>query len=262
MNKKIVFFDIDGTLVNEEKVLPNSTKKAIQLLQDKGVYTAIATGRSPQMFDWIRQELNINSYVSLNGQYVVFEGERIYSNPINLKTLSEISNMVANKGHAIAYCDHQSIRVSEENNPLVLSSYESLKLDYPSFDQDFYKHSLVYQCHLFCSSQEEYMYINRFPGCNFIRWHKYASDILPTGCSKAVGIRKMLDVIGIKNENCYAFGDELNDLEMLAFVGTGIAMGNAVPMAKDVADIVTSSCNEDGILNGLIAMGLLEKEMV
>lgn len=52
-------------------------------------------------------------------------------------------------------------------------------------------------------------------------------DILPKGCTKAIGIRKMLEVIAISNENCYAFGDELNDLEMLTFVGTGIAMDSS-----------------------------------
>jgi Cof subfamily protein (haloacid dehalogenase superfamily) len=260
--KKIVFFDIDGTLLTEEKVIPESTKKAVRMLQERGIYTAIATGRTPQMFNWILKELNIHSYVSINGQYVIFEGQEIYSNPINPKILIDILNMAESKGHAIAYCNHQKITVSKENNPLILASFNALKLDYPPVDRDFYKHAIVYQAHLFCDSQDEYMYIKHFPECTFIRWHDYAVDILPKGCSKAVGIRKLLDVIGIKNENCYAFGDGLNDIEMLSSVGTGIAMGSAVPEAKAVADIITTTSHDDGILNGLIDLGLLEKQMV
>jgi Cof subfamily protein (haloacid dehalogenase superfamily) len=262
LKKKIVFFDIDGTLLTEEKVIPESTKRAVQMLQERGIHTAIATGRSPHMFQWVLQELHIDSYVSMNGQYVVFEGQEAFSNPMEHKTLTGLLHMAESKGQALAFCNHQKIKVSKENNPLALSSYTSLKLDYPPVDRDFYKKSPVYQGHLFCDSQDEHMYIKRFPGCNFIRWHEYAVDILPKGCSKAVGIRKLLDVIGINNENCYAFGDGLNDLEMLSYVGTGIAMGNADPKVKAVADFITSSCYEDGIFNGLIELGLLEKQMV
>ena len=73
--KKIVFFDIDGTLLDHEKNLPDSTKKAIKLLQDNGVFVAIATGRAPFMFTNLREELEIDSFVSFNGQFVVFENQ-------------------------------------------------------------------------------------------------------------------------------------------------------------------------------------------
>lgn len=259
MERKIVFFDIDGTLLNEEKEIPESAKRAIHLLQEKGIYTAIATGRGPQMFDWIREELNIDSYVSINGQYVVFEGEEIYANPMNPEMLADITKMAASKGHAIAYCNHQEVKVSEEDHPYIQASFNHfLKLDHPPVDREYYKHSPVYQGHLFCEAQDEQMYVERYPEYCFIRWHKYAADFLPKGCSKAAGILKLLEATGIKKENCYAFGDALNDVEMLALAGTGIAMGNAVPEAKAAADVITASCSEDGILRGLIQVGLLE----
>lgn len=71
MKQPMVFFDIDGTLLNEDKVIPDSTKKAVRLLQEKGVHTVISTGRVPKMFYWIQKELNISSFISMNGQYVV-----------------------------------------------------------------------------------------------------------------------------------------------------------------------------------------------
>jgi Cof subfamily protein (haloacid dehalogenase superfamily) len=260
MKKQIVFFDLDGTLLNEEKIIPESTKRAVRLLQDKGIYTVIATGRVPKMFDWILEELNIDSYVSINGQYVIFEGKEIYSNPMDPEMLHDITNVAASKGHAIAYCNHQYVKVSEESHPFISTSFSTLKMDYPSVDREFYKHSPIYQGHLYCDIQDEQMYVQRYPEYSFVRWDSYAADILPKGCSKAIGIQKLLEAVGIKNEDSYAFGDGLNDVEMLASVGTGIAMGNAVPEAKAVADFVTASCSEDGILNGLISVGLLEKD--
>ena len=71
----------------------------------------------------------------------------------------------------------------------------------------------------------------------------------------------MLEATGIDIENSYAFGDGLNDLEMLKMVGTGIAMGNAVDEAKAVADYVTTSCSNDGIWNGLVRLGLIKEDL-
>ncbi|WNS78784.1 Cof-type HAD-IIB family hydrolase [Domibacillus sp. DTU_2020_1001157_1_SI_ALB_TIR_016] len=260
MEKKIVFLDLDGTVLNEEKVIPESTKKAVQLLQDKGIYTVISTGRAPQMFDWILKELNIDSYVCINGQFVVFEGKEIYSNPLDPEMLHDINNLAKSKGHALAYCNHQHVKASEENHPFISISFETLKMDYPMVDSYFYKHSPVYQGHLYCDIHDAQVYIERYPEYNFVRWDEYAADILPKGCSKAIGIQKILEAAGVKKENSYAFGDGLNDLEMLTLVGTGIAMGNAVPEAKAAADFITTSCSEDGILNGLISLGLLEED--
>lgn len=69
------FFDIDGTIYDEDKQVPASTKEAIAELQRRGHHVAIATGRASYMFEDLREELGIDSYVSLNGQYVVFEGK-------------------------------------------------------------------------------------------------------------------------------------------------------------------------------------------
>ncbi|MDQ1147843.1 Cof subfamily protein (haloacid dehalogenase superfamily) [Bacillus sp. SORGH_AS 510] len=261
MQKPIVFFDIDGTILNEDKVIPESTKTAIRLLQEKGIHTVIATGRVPKMFYWILKELNIDSYVAMNGQYVVFEGQEIYSNPIDSDILQSLSAMTASNGHALAYCSHLDYKVTEKNHPYIESSFDSLMMAYPDVDPAYFKRFSIFQGHLYCEGLFEQTYAERFPQFSFVKWHDYAYDILPKGASKAVGVQKLTETLGIKKEHTYAFGDGLNDLEMLSTVGTGVAMGNAVPEAKAAADIVTTSNCNDGILNGLIQLGLLEEEL-
>ena len=137
MEKKVVFFDLDGTLLNENKVVLESSKRAIQALQEKGIYTAISTGRSPLMFDWLLEELNISSYVSMNGQHVVFEGEEIYSNPMDPDMLHDLSTIAYRNGHGLAYSNYQNIRVNAEKHPLIYPSYEYLKIDYPLVEKEF-----------------------------------------------------------------------------------------------------------------------------
>ncbi|MEH7335959.1 Cof-type HAD-IIB family hydrolase [Neobacillus drentensis] len=262
MQKPIVFFDIDGTLLTEEKTIPDTTKKAVRLLQEKGIHTVIATGRVPKMFYWIQKELNIDSYVSMNGQYVVFEGKEIYANPIDPKRLQSLSEMTESNGHALAYCSHNDFKASVKNHPFIESGFDALMMSYPEVNPEFYKHTSIYQGHLYCKDKDEKLYFDHFPDLSFVKWHDCAYDILPKGASKAVGIRKMLEVLDMKIEDSFAFGDGLNDLEMLTEAGTGIAMGNAVPEAKAVADIITTSSSNNGILNGLIQVGLLERDLV
>ncbi|RKJ34669.1 Cof-type HAD-IIB family hydrolase, partial [Butyricicoccus sp. 1XD8-22] len=69
---KILFFDIDGTLYNSEKKIPASSKDAIKEARKNGYEIAIATGRAPFMIQPIIDELEIDTYITFNGQYIVY----------------------------------------------------------------------------------------------------------------------------------------------------------------------------------------------
>lgn len=161
-----------------------------------------------------------------------------------------------------AYCSYHDYKFSEINHPFIEASFDSLMMAYPEVDGNFFKNWSIYQGHLYCDQNNKQLYVERFPEFSFVKWHDYAYDILPKGASKAVGIHKLLEVLNIQHDHCFAFGDGLNDIEMLSTAGTGIAMGNAVPEAKAAADVVTTSSSNNGILNGLIEVGLLEKNML
>ena len=77
------------------------------------------------------------------------------------------------------------------------------------------------------------------------------------GFSKATGIERVCKMLDIRKEDTYAFGDSANDLDMLSFVGHGIAMGNGTKEAKEAAEYVTAPINQDGICLGLEHYGLI-----
>ncbi|REK54893.1 MAG: Cof-type HAD-IIB family hydrolase [Geobacillus sp.] len=258
VEKKIVFFDIDGTLLDEEKKLPSSTVRAVQELKKAGVYVAIATGRAPFMFSNLLQQLGIDSFVSFNGQYVVFEGNVIYKHPLHRQRLHELKEAAHQHGHPLVFMNVNEARASMEDHPYIHTSMESLKFSHPPFDPLYYENEDIYQALLFCKAEEEQMYVKAFPEFRFVRWHNVSTDVLPTGGSKAEGIQRMIEKIGIAKENVYAFGDGLNDIEMLKFVGTGVAMGNAREEVKKVADFVTKPVGEEGILYGLKQLELIK----
>lgn len=258
-NDKIVFFDIDGTLLDHEKELPESTKKAIKQLKESGVYVAIATGRAPFMFEDLRKELDIDTFVSFNGQYVVFEGEVIYKNPLNAEKMHILRENAAKSAHPLVYLNHETMKANVEDHPFIHESMGSLKFKHPEFGPSFLDESEIYQALLFIEDKDQQKYMDAYNEFHFIRWHPYSTDILPRGGSKAIGIQRMLERLPFKKENVYAFGDGLNDVEMIDFVGTGVAMGNSHPELFKVANHVTKDVAEDGILHGLELVGLLNK---
>src|SRR5699024_12687106 len=89
------------------------------------------------------------------------------------------------------------------------------------------------------------------------RWQNYMVYVLPKGGSKALGIEGLIEAAGLKLENAYAFGDGLNDMEMLDYIPNSVAMGNALEPVKDVARHVTKTVDDDGIVQGLKKLGLL-----
>ena len=88
-------------------------------------------------------------------------------------------------------------------------------------------------------------------------WHYGGKDIIAGGGGKMSGIKRYLELAGIKREEIIAFGDAENDLEMLQFAGIGVAMGNGAEEVKAAADYVTADIDDDGIEKALKHFGLL-----
>ncbi|PPA71727.1 Cof-type HAD-IIB family hydrolase [Jeotgalibacillus proteolyticus] len=256
---KIIFFDIDGTLLDHDKKLPTSTKKAIEALKMDGHEVAIATGRAPFMFEDLRRELNIDTFVSYNGQYVEHKGEVVVSNPLNYESLKQLTEVAATRNHPLVYMGQGEMKANVEEHENIVESFNSLKIkSFPTHDPEYFHMEKIYQTLLFCEGDEETFYEKEFSDFDFIRWHPQSVDVIPAGGSKAKGIEQVIQILSIKMENVYAFGDGLNDIEMLSAVGHGVAMGNGCQEAKDAAAYTTKPVDQDGILAGLEMVGLLK----
>ncbi|OXS58372.1 hydrolase Cof [Cohnella sp. CIP 111063] len=255
--KRVLFFDIDGTLLDERKRLPSSAKEALRRLQEAGHELVLASGRSPFMIARLAEELRIDSYVGFNGQYVVLRGERIYTNPFRTDDLRALSGFASRRGHPLVYLNEGQMRGSVNYHPYVDECIGSLRHEHPACDPRFYERTDVYQTMLFCREGEERPYEEAFPGLRFVRWHPRSVDVLPTGGSKANGIAQLIGRLDFDPEQAYAFGDNLNDVEMFRYVGHSVAMGNAPEAVKKLARYVTTAVDRDGIANGLRLVGLL-----
>lgn len=245
--KKVLFFDVDGTLYNSKKQLPPSAKDAIFQAKRNGYEIAIATGRAPFMIEPILKELEIDTFVTFNGQYVVYKNEVIFTDSVSKEELTEIIEFGSKRNHPVVFIDDKKMIATAEGNEKIEQSLRSLRYPYPKINPHYYKDNPVYQTLIFMEEEEEPVYHQTFSNVKFVRWHPYSCDILPKDGSKARGIQKVLKKMNVPIENAFAFGDGLNDIEMLQAVGVGVAMGNAKEQVKAVADVVGDHVDDDGL---------------
>lgn len=256
--QSVIFFDIDGTLLDHDKKLPPSTKEAIFQLKENGHLVAIATGRAPFMYEDLREELGIDTFVSYNGQYIVLNGEVLHTNPLNIDSLIKLTETALHNDHPVVFMDHEDMKANVPDHPHVKEGIESLKIKhFPTHDPYYYEGRELYQSLLFCPEGEVKQYKDNFRDFDFVRWHPLSVDVLPKGGSKAKGIEKIVEKLNIPKERIYAFGDGLNDTEMLSTVNNSVAMGNAEEKVKHVAKYITESVENNGIEHGLKLVGLL-----
>lgn len=258
-DKSIVFFDIDGTLLNSEKKLPDTTRQAVDELKKAGHIVAIATGRAPFMYKELREALGIDTYISCNGQYVVLEGEVIYKNPLDANALADLTQHALDNDHPVIYLSEDEMRSNVPEHEYITEGLSALKLGItPTHDSSYHEEKELYQTLLFCPEGEEQQYEEEYNKFDFVRWHPVSVDVVPKGGSKANGIEKIINHLGFSGDRQYAFGDGPNDIEMLTAVQNSYAMGNATDLVKSYAKHVTSHVDEDGILNGLKQAGLIQ----
>ncbi|CAM4418407.1 Cof-type HAD-IIB family hydrolase [Paenibacillus alkaliterrae] len=255
--RKLIFFDIDGTLLDRNKKLPSSAKASIAELKNNGHEVAIATGRSPFMFQDLRLELGIDTFVALNGQYVVYKEKIIYRNPLRTNLLESLTGFATDQGHPVVFMDIKGMKMNVPNHSWIEVSLGPLQQALPEHDPNFYLTHDIYQAMVFCSEDHEESYRKRFNHMRFVRWHEVSMDVMPANGSKANGIVEIMKRANMEKDDVYAFGDHYNDIEMLRFVGHGISMGNAVETVQKEARYVTKNVEEDGILFGLKMVGLL-----
>ncbi|MBM7651019.1 Cof-type HAD-IIB family hydrolase [Neobacillus cucumis] len=259
MNYKVVILDIDGTIVPHGKTVSHATKNAIQMLKDKNLEVVIATGRAPYFSTTVIEETGVDSMIFFNGSYVYHEGKEIYQNAIDKSILKTIHQLSGDYQHPLTFLSGTSFKATDLSHPFVVEAYSHDPWKPELAQPRYWMEQDIYQLFLHCNLEEEIHYKSKIPELDFRRWSSGAKtcDVNLTKSNKAVGITKLLERLGIAPDEAVAFGDGLNDIEMLSLVGMGVAMGAASDELKQAANMVTLSAEEDGVVYGLKQLGLI-----
>ena len=254
--KGAVFFDIDGTLVDERNkifVPTDNVKKAIKTLKEKGYLTGVATGRSLCYFPNLG--IDFECYVSSNGALVEINGDVVYKMFYPQNDVLEIAKYMDenNTGYSLENSQHSYYKNACDNqfeefiNRFDLPDGAFVPLENPNDVQ--VNKILVYANNL--GQLEEIR--QRFESDYTVTNHHggLTADIINNQISKAKGIEIVAEKIGISMKDTYAFGDDGNDYEMLKAAGCGVAMTPHDKILDEVADFVTLSVKDDGIVYAL-----------
>ena len=250
MTRRIFFFDIDNTLLDHRTLtIPASALAAIEALKQDGHTIVVATGRSYGHAQPFAEMLQPDYVISQNGARILKNGQEVHSHPLARESLVRLFDWIGSQGHPYGVNQGTQGYLNTAATCAVVP-LQSVDMPYQTEDR-FYLRQPAYQAWLFYDEALDPQMANeileRFPDFDLVRWHRCGVDVMPRGINKWTGCQWVLRETGFSPAQAIAFGDGLNDVQMLQGVGLGIAMDNGHPELKAVADHVAPAIHLDGI---------------
>lgn len=260
MDYKLIVLDIDGTLTNSKKEITPATKAALIKIQEQGVYVAIASGRPTPGTRKVAEELELARF----GNYVLsFNGGRV----LNYKTKEVVLDKTISAEMAGVLCEEalqHGVGILTYDSECALAGTEvdeymelearinSIELKKVGHFKDYVDFP-VNKC-LMTGEPERMAELEKelkekYAGkLNIFRSEPFFLELMPKGIDKASVLKNFLPFLGITRDEVICCGDGYNDKTMIEFAGLGVAMANARDEVKEVADYITASNDEDGIV--------------
>jgi Cof subfamily protein (haloacid dehalogenase superfamily) len=254
--KKYLFFDIDGTLAAggyENFYIPDSAKLAIDKLKKAGHFLCIATGRAQALAIDTMKDLGFENMVSDGGYGVTINNSLIGIKPLPKKEIVALIRECQEKGFPWGIqIDNSATRtVPDDRFQKVAHDIYMKQRIVEGLDPEDYEN--IYKAYVACSIEEE----RTLKSLKNLPWYRFHENYLFVEPSyKSVGIKKVMDYFGADYKDAVVFGDSGNDISMFKDDWTKVAMGNAIPELKELADYVTDDVDKNGIYNACEKLGL------
>lgn len=259
-NPKIIFFDIDGTLISHETPhLSDNLKQTFKELQNRGIQLWVSTGRHYQEIykSKFSEEYDFDGYITSNGNYCYTAEKVIYANPIPVEDLLSADKYAKEMGYPLFYGMEKDAYVTGINDRvLALEKLFGFKFTI-SQDTEKLKNEPIYIIVTYCGQEKTKDIIAQMPHCKGTSWHDITTDIIQKDAGKGNGIRHILDYYHIDPEDTMAFGDGDNDIEMLDAVKIPVVMENAPEHVKKHGVYTTGTVETEGIIQALKHYGII-----
>ncbi len=239
---KLIVTDLDDTLLKTDKSISEYTKKVINDLRKTGVKFAFSTARGESVRDVIKEGI-FDAYSLLNGAIGFAEGKCIFENLIEAEVfgpyLRELSKNNVKIGAEINNIHYTNFNAKEEWSGIG----ENIITDFSEIQGSAGKLYAVAKSEVDCR-----MIYSLLPKSLYIRMSRDGlAMIMSENATKSRSLKLIAEHFGVRNDEVIAFGDDLNDIDMLSAAGVGVAMENAVPEVKRIADDICGSNEEDGL---------------
>lgn len=240
----VAFFDLDGTLATRNQPPATVDVEAMRAFRARGNYLFLCTGRSTGYLYPAILDIGFDGIVAGAGAYVSIGDRVIFHTCVSEEILTPIQR-------AFEQSDETLVMETEEHMvQLASSTAKKLVPAYPRIFtatewQEQYPNEITSKLTIYSAIPPSILpYVKE--NLDIIE-HPHYVEIVPRGCSKSSGIRKVLAELNLPREQSMGFGDSMNDYDMLEYVGVGVAMGNADEPIKAIADRITAPYDQGGI---------------
>ncbi len=261
MDKKIFFFDYDGTLRNQkDDSISDNTYEAIESLRKNGHLVFINTGRPKSAIDRLAKSIEVDGYICGCGTYiehgdkVIFETElkpSLHKLVLDALEVNQVEFII--EGHSALYIsrdiDHKGLK--EFIIRMISSGVNIMHTDSPSL------HFSKMVCAFKNPESKERFEKELEEHFDYIEQSDVHTEAVMKGYTKAKGMNYLAEKLGFSKEDIYAFGDGNNDLEMLEEAGVSVAIGQDAPLLLEYADYQAPPADQDGVYKILKEMKLI-----
>ncbi|MCB2855432.1 Cof-type HAD-IIB family hydrolase [Streptococcus suis] len=280
--RKIIFLDVDGTLVDYHNRIPESAIRAIRQARENGHLVYVCTGRSRAEMQPELWEIGLDGMIGGNGSYVEHQDQVIMHQLLSEEDSRAIVDWLHERGLEFYLESNNGLFASEnfrERARETLRIYSMNKgktaeevadqevedvIHGMIFDGQLYRNDLnkvsfvldSYQDHLDSKQAFPQLVANTWGGCGE---SALFGDLGVKDIDKAHVISVLLDYLGASQADTIAFGDAKIDISMLDYCAVGVAMGNGGAEILAMADMITDDVEEDGLYNAFERLGLLDK---
>lgn len=276
--KKIIFLDVDGTLVDYENKLPESAVKAIKKARENGHLVYICTGRSRAEVPNMLWDIGLDGMIGGNGSYVEHNGKVVMHQTFSLEECTRIVDWLHSKKLEFYLETNNGLFASENfeergKAPIQEYSKRKGKENFRNISVKEAFHGIVFGGNLYrddlnkvsfvLESYQDYLDAKKaFPEFEVNTWGGAGEtalfgDIGVKNISKKTAVYTLLNYLKEDVKNTFAFGDAKIDIPMLECCNVGVAMGNGGEEIKAMADYITDDVEKDGLYNAFVHFKLI-----
>lgn len=278
--KKILFLDVDGTIVDYDNHLPESAVTAIQTARANGHLVYVCTGRSKAEMPAEILNIGFDGMIGGNGSYVEHQGQVLMHQLIPLDVAKRVVDWLESRGLEFYLESNNGLFASrnfrEAARPTLrtyalgkgASQEEVAHLEVEDafhgivFDGELYRDDLNKISFILSSYQDHLDSKEAFPELKAGTWggrgeHALFGDLGVKDIDKAHAIAVILDHLGANRADTIAFGDAKVDIPMLEACQIGVSMGNGGPEIKEMADMITDDVQADGLYKAFEKLDLI-----
>ena len=285
MKEKLLFFDIDGTLVGFDQKMPASTKEALLRAKANGHKLFLCTGRCrTQIYPWLLSDYPFDGLVMCAGANVYVGDEQIFHRTFGPERMKALVSFFEETGTSYLIQNEQGVLMTERclhSEVKIMNEIFGIEISGGDYRGAFEKILGVMKIDDTIATEPE-----RFDSIETMVYHRspltveemqarfeplgikitaasiqkpspHEGEVTVLGVTKREGMKAVEDYYGLTREDTIAFGDGPNDLQMLEYAGTGVCLGDGSKAAKDKSDYITDALADDGIFHAMEHLGLI-----